>query len=157
MSKFKLNEFLKTSISYALVILQFCIIFFHFLKIRVPADREIFNNISNLNFMGFLIIIIGLIIMFVSIKELGRNLSPFPKPKYNSTLVTSGIYSYIRHPMYFSLILISLGFFLTKLTFYYLFLTVSLILIIKLKVYLEEEYLSKRFKNYSFYKNEVKY
>ena len=92
-----------------------------------------------------------------AIKDLGRNLSPFPRPIKNSNLVTKGIYRFTRHPMYYSLIFISFGIFITKLSIYYLFLSTSLILIIKFKIALEEEYLKNKFRNYLFYKNEVKY
>ena len=95
--------------------------------------------------------------MLVAIKDLGRNLSPFPRPLANSNLVTSGIYRFTRHPMYYSLIFISFGFFIIKLSIYYLFLTLSLALIIKFKITLEEKYLKNKFENYLLYKNEVKY
>ena len=94
--------------------------------------------------------------MLVSIKDLGRNLSPFPRPINNSNLVTTGAYRFTRHPMYYSLIFISIGFFIIKLSIYYLFLTISLALIIKFKIALEEKYLMNKFKNYLLYKNEVK-
>ena len=95
--------------------------------------------------------------MLIAIKDLGSNLSPFPKPIVNGNLITSGIYRFIRHPMYYSLILISFGFFLTKLSFYHLGLTLSLALIIKFKIILEEKYLNKKFKNYFLYTDKVKY
>jgi len=95
--------------------------------------------------------------MLVAIKDLGRNLSPFPRPMSNSNLVTSGIYRFTRHPMYYSLIFISMGFFIIKFSIYNLFLTISLALIIKLKIILEEQYLNNKFKNYLLYKKEVKY
>ena len=95
--------------------------------------------------------------MLVSIKDLGRNLSPFPRPIKNSNLVTTGIYRFTRHPMYYSLVFISFGVFLIKLSIYYLFLSVSLGLIIKFKIDLEEQYLNNKFKKYVLYKNEVKY
>jgi len=95
--------------------------------------------------------------LLVAIKDLGRNLSPFPRPINNSNLVTKGIYRFTRHPMYYSLIFISFGVFITKLSIYYLFLSTSLILVIKFKIALEEQYLKNKFKNYLFYKNEVKY
>ena len=107
--------------------------------------------------LGILIIIISFIIMLVSIKDLGKNLSPFPRPINNSNLVTTGIYRFTRHPMYYSLIFISLGVFITKLSSYYLFLSISLALVIKFKIALEEKYLNNKFKNYLLYKNEVKY
>ena len=94
--------------------------------------------------------------MLVSIKDLGRNLSPFPRPINNSNLVTKGIYRFTRHPMYYSLIFISFGVFIIKLSIYYLFLSISLGLIIKFKIDLEEQYLKNKFKNYLLYKNEVK-
>ena len=94
--------------------------------------------------------------MLVSIKDLGRNLSPFPRPIKNNKLVTTGIYRFMRHPMYYSLIFISIGVFIIKLSTYYLFLTLSLALIIRLKIALEEKYLINKFKNYLVYKNEVK-
>ena len=107
--------------------------------------------------VGFLIIIIAFIILLIAINDLGRNLSPFPRPIKNSNLVTNGIYRFTRHPMYYSLILISLGIFIIKLSIYYLFLLISLALIIKFKIALEEQYLKNKFMNYLLYKNEVKY
>ena len=95
--------------------------------------------------------------MLVSIKDLGRNLSPFPRPINNSKLVTTGIYRFSRHPMYYSLIFISFGVFITKLSIYYLFLSISLSVIMKFKIDLEEQYLNNKFKNYLLYKNEVKH
>jgi len=95
--------------------------------------------------------------MLFAIKDLGSNLSPFPRPIDNGKLITSGLYRFFRHPMYYSLILISLGIFIIKLSYYYLILTISLTLVIKFKIILEEQYLNKKFRNYLFYKDKVKY
>ena len=157
MFKFNLIEFLKTSNEIILVIFQFLIITLHFTKFEFIHKTEIIQGNSIFSFLGFIIIIIGSIIMLFAIKDLGSNLSPFPKPIVNGNLITSGIYRFIRHPMYYSLILISFGFFLTKLSFYHLGLTISLALIIKFKIILEEKYLNKKFKNYFLYTDKVKY
>ena len=95
--------------------------------------------------------------MLFAIKELGVNLSPFPRPIKNSNLVTTGIYRFTCHPMYYSLLFISFGFFMINLSIYNLCLSLSLALIIKFKIVLEEQYLKNKFKNYLIYKNEVKY
>jgi len=156
MTKFKLKIFLKASYEIILVILQFFIIILHFFQWELIPQKQIIQ-VSTLSYLvGFLIIIIALIILIVAIKDLGRNLSPFPRPIKNSNLVTSGIYRFTRHPMYYSLIFISIGVFIIKLSIYYLFLTTSLALIIKFKIALEEKYLINKFKNYLLYKNEVK-
>ena len=157
MTKFQLKNFLKASYEIIIVFLQFFIISLHFLQWEFIPQKQIIQ-VTNLSyFLGFFIIIIAFIILLVAIKDLGRNLSPFPRPIKNSNLVTTGIYRFTRHPMYYSLIFISFGFFIMKLSIYYLFLLISLGLIIKFKIALEEQYLNNKFKNYYIYKNEVKF
>jgi len=157
MTKFQLKIFLKAAYEIILVFLQFFIISLHFFKWEFIPEKQIIQVTPFSYFVGFLIIIIALIILLVAIKDLGRNLSPFPRPLNNSDLVTKGIYRFTRHPMYYSLLFISFGVFITKLSIYYLFLSTSLGLIIKFKIALEEQYLKNKFKNYLLYKNEVKY
>jgi len=157
MSKFKLKNLFKAAYDLMLVFLQFFIICLHFFQWEFLPQKKIIQASPFSYLLGVLIIIIAFIIMLVSIKDLGRNLSPFPRPINNSILVTTGIYRYTRHPMYYSLIFISFGVFITKLSIYYLFLSISLGLIIKFKIALEEKYLNNKYKNYLLYKNEVKY
>ena len=157
MSKFQLKNFFKAAYDLMLVFLQFFIISLHFFQWEFIPQKQIIQVSPFSYLVGFLIIIIAFIILLVAIKDLGRNLSPFPRPINNSNLVTTGIYRFTRHPMYYSLIFISFGFFITKLSIYYLFLSISLALIIKFKIALEEQYLNNKFKNYLLYKNEVKY
>ena len=156
MTKFKFKNFLKAAYGLMLVFLQFFIIILYFFQWEFLPQKQIIQASPFSYFLGILIIIIAFIIMLVSIKDLGRNLSPFPRPINNSNLVTTGIYRFTRHPMYYSLIFISIGVFIIKLSIYYLFLTISLALIIKFKIALEEKYLMNKFKNYLLYKNEVK-
>ena len=157
MNKFQLKIFFKAVYEIILVFLQFFIISLHFFQWEFIPQKQIIQVSPLSDLVGFLIIIIALIILLVAIKDLGRNLSPFPRPINNCSLVTTGIYRFTRHPMYYSLIFISFGIFITKLSIYYLFLLICLFLIIKLKISLEEQFLKNKFKNYLIYKNEVKY
>jgi len=156
MSKFQLKNFFKVAYEIILVFLQFFIISLHIFKWEFIPEKQIIQVTPFSYFVGYLIILIAFIILLVAIKDLGRNLSPFPRPIINSNLVTKGIYRFMRHPMYYSLIFISFGVFMTKLSIYYLFLSTSLYLIIKFKIASEEQYLINKFKNYLLYKNEVK-
>ena len=157
MIKFQLKFFLKAAYEISLVFLQFFIISLHFFQWAFIPQKQIVQ-VSTLSYLvGFLIIIVAFILLLVAIKDLGRNLSPFPRPINNSNLVTTGIYRFTRHPMYYSLMFISFGVFITKLSIYYLFLSISLALIIKFKIGLEEQYLNNKFKNYLLYKKKVKY
>jgi len=157
MSRFKLKVFFKSTYELILVFFQFFIISLHFIKLELLPKEQIIPVSSISYLIGISIIIIALMVMLVAIKELGRSLSPFPRPINNSNLVTTGIYRFTRHPMYYSLIFISFGIFIIELSTYYLFLLISLALIIKFKIVLEEQYLNNKFKNYLIYKNKVKY
>jgi len=157
MPKFQLTKLLRDSRGNILVICQFFIIILHFIKLEFLPKITIMSVSSRFGYFGYLIIIFASILMILSIKDLGRNLSPFPKPISNGKLITSGIYSFIRHPMYYSLILISFGVFLIKFSLYYFSLSITLALVIKFKIILEEEYLNDKFKKYFLYKNKVRY
>ena len=157
MTKFQLKNFFKAAYEIILVFLQFLIISLHFFQWEFIPQKQIIQVSSFSYLVGVLIIIIAFIILLIAIRDLGGNLSPLPRPINNGNLVTEGIYRYTRHPMYYSLIFISTGVFITKLSIYYLFLSISLGLIIKLKIALEEKYLNNKFKNYLIYKNKVKY
>jgi len=157
MFKFHMTRLLKASNEIILVFLQLLIIILHFIKFEFLTNLEIIQVSSVFRYLGNLIIMISSFVMLISIKELGTNLSPFPKPIKNGNLITSGIYASMRHPMYYSLISISFGVFITKLSFYYLSLTIFLVLVIKYKIILEEKHLNNKFKNYLLYKQNVKY
>ena len=88
MSKFQLKNFFKAVYDLMLVFLQFFIISLHFFQWEFLPQKQIIQASPFSYFLGILIIIISLIIMLVSIKDLGRNLSPFPRPINNSNLVT---------------------------------------------------------------------
>jgi protein-S-isoprenylcysteine O-methyltransferase Ste14 len=50
----------------------------------------------------------GLLIGFLSFRALGRNFRVFAAPRRSGTLITSGVYSKVRHPMY-TAVIASLG------------------------------------------------
>ena len=109
MMKFQLKNFSRAAYAIILVFLQFFIISLHFFQWEFIPQKQIIQ-VSTLSYLvGVLIIIIAFIILLVAIKDLGRNLSPFPRPTRNSKLITTGIYRFMRHPMYYSLIFISFG------------------------------------------------
>ena len=149
----KLRSTLK---EFLVVISQFIIIALHLIKFNLLNQKLIQGEFLTLNYISNFLITLSLIIIVFSVKELWKSLSPMPRPKENSKLITSGIYRLFRHPMYYSLILISFSFFIKSLTIYNLILSILLTFIISNKIKIEEEYLIKKFHNYTLYKNEVK-
>ena len=145
-----------TKKEFLLVISQFIIIALHFIKINLFNQKLIQGEFLVINYISNFLIILALIFIIFSVKDLGKSLSPMPRPKENSKLITIGIYRIMRHPMYYSLIIISLGLFIKSFTIYNFILSILLTFIISNKIKIEEEYLTKRFNKYTLYKKEVK-
>lgn len=60
--------------------------------------------------IGVILAGISLIILVLAFSNLGRNLTPFPKPLADGALITHGIYAFVRHPIYLALICGSLAY-----------------------------------------------
>ena len=139
-----------------LVISQFIIIIFHFIKINLFTNSLIELPMDSFEVIGNIIIGLGFILIIFALKDLGNSISPMPRPKNHSKLITTGIYSIIRHPMYYSLIIISVGFFIKSLTLYNLILTTLLTLVIIIKIGIEDNYLRRKYKTYKLYRSKLK-
>ena len=155
--RFKFDAKIKSSKKeILLVISQFIIIALHFIKFNLFNQKLIQGEFMTIICISNFLITLALIIIVFSAKDLGKSLSPMPRPKENSKLITSGIYRFLKHPMYYSLIIISFSFFIKSFTIYNLILSILLIFVISKKINIEEEYLTKKFHKYTLYKNEVK-
>jgi protein-S-isoprenylcysteine O-methyltransferase Ste14 len=62
-----------------------------------------------LTIAGFGVILVSIVINLLARQELARNWSPLAGTSAEQSLIKSGIYAHIRHPIYTSGILISLG------------------------------------------------
>ena len=139
-----------------LVIAQLIILLLHLHNFTDFKSLVFFQSNTYKNYFGVFLIFLGFIGTIKSIKDLGKNISPLPEPLKNSSLVTSGFYKWISHPIYYSCILISIGIFIRYLSWFNLFLTISLIIILKLKIIIEEEYLISKYRNYRAYRKHLK-
>ena len=80
-----------------------------------------------------------------------------PKLKENSKLITTGIYGYIRHPMYSSVILMVLALVVASPTLWNIFLFLALIVVLWLKARREEMLWSGHDEEYIEYKKRSKF
>lgn len=62
-----------------------------------------------IDLVGTLAVTAGSVFIAYAVVSLGRNFSPLPQPRKKHSLVVSGMYSYVRHPMYSGLILAAAG------------------------------------------------
>lgn len=104
------------------------------------------------DFILGLLLAIAIAIFVFSIFELKSNLSPFPSPKQKSNLVTSGIFKFIRHPIYTALILALLSWSLYQHSLYQICISIVLIGLFYFKSIYEEQLLAQKFEEYMTYK-----
>jgi protein-S-isoprenylcysteine O-methyltransferase Ste14 len=105
---------------------------------------------------GGVLIALGATMSVVAALHLGDNLTPLPHPKENASLVVSGAYRLVRHPIYCGIVLIAFGWALFvngSLTLVY---AALLLLFFDIKSRREEAWLSERFPDYADYQKRVR-
>jgi protein-S-isoprenylcysteine O-methyltransferase Ste14 len=105
---------------------------------------------------GLLPFISGLVLLLASIFNLGKNLTPLPRPISDGQLVTTGVYGLVRHPMYLSITLVCLGFSLLTTNPIRLGLTGILFIFFDAKSRYEETWLKQKYPSYDDYRKRVK-
>jgi protein-S-isoprenylcysteine O-methyltransferase Ste14 len=105
---------------------------------------------------GGLLCVVGLGFAVLGSIALGRNLSPFPKPKEKGTLVESGIFSVVRHPIYSGLSLATFGWSLFWNSIAALVVAFLLLAFFDIKARREERWLEEKFPGYAPYKSRVR-
>lgn len=111
----------------------------------------------NLSIFGLALIIIGAVIaVFAVIAHPIGNFNVRPIPKHTGQLITSGIYRYIRHPMYCSLFFGGLGLVFCQFIWWKLLAWVLLIITLALKAQFEERALVEKYDDYKVYQKKTK-
>ncbi len=88
--------------------------------------------------------------------NLGKNLTLLPKPKDNAELVQAGLYRWVRHPIYFGVIVLALGWGLTQQTLLVWIYVLVLMIFFDIKSRKEEQWLCERFPEYPKYQGRVR-
>jgi protein-S-isoprenylcysteine O-methyltransferase Ste14 len=107
--------------------------------------------------VGIVLLLVGALLGGLGVLHLGKNLSPFPRPKENEhTLVRSGVYALVRHPIYAGFTFAALGWTLWWGTLLGFALTVILFVWFDLKSRREERWLAERYPDYQLYQHRVR-
>ena len=105
---------------------------------------------------GFGLITVGATFFCAGLATLGRNLTPFPRPRDGATLVRTGPYRVVRNPVYAGGILMSVGNTLwwgRPLGFLG---TAALLVFFDAKASREERWLEQRFPEYPTYRRQTR-
>ncbi|HMO66592.1 MAG TPA: methyltransferase, partial [Verrucomicrobiota bacterium] len=89
------------------------------------------------------------------VRDLGRHRTPFPRPRPDAELVTTGIYARLRHPLYAAVIVLGLAWALLWRSWPALVLAVVQVPFFDAKARAEERRLRERFPGYVDYARRV--
>ncbi|MEO8712440.1 MAG: isoprenylcysteine carboxylmethyltransferase family protein [Parafilimonas sp.] len=126
-------------------LILFAVYLFRFPKIDFEVVRW-------LQLTGIFFSVAGIIISLASVVTLNKNLSPFPTPKQNAELIQSGIYKYIRHPIYSGILFFTFGFSIYSENTLRLLIFFMLLILFRFKGAYEEKLLQGKFSGYAAYK-----
>jgi protein-S-isoprenylcysteine O-methyltransferase Ste14 len=112
--------------------------------------------VGPLRFVGILLgiaLMVGGGVLFVrGVADLGRAMTPMPRPRDDAELVETGAYALVRHPIYGGLILGAFGWAKLQASFVAVGLAAALALFFRLKSTREERWLEGRYPGYPAYR-----
>ena len=106
-------------------------------------------------FAGLILAGAGGVLLLVSALRLGRNLTPLPHPREGSSLVQTGPYRLVRHPIYAGVLAVAFGWALLVHGGLTLGFAVLLLVLLELKSRKEERWLCARYPGYESYRQRV--
>lgn len=136
----------KTSLDYVLVGIQFLLFGLFFVDFF-----ESFALPNLLKWVAFVSTWVGFFILALAILQLRNSLTAFPTPKDNSSLITSGLYKWVRHPIYTGILLAVFGYSLYSTSYSRLGISFALMFLFFIKTAYEERQLKRKYPTYTEY------
>lgn len=123
----------------------------------IQLPEKLLFNILLLKVLGGIIVLAGLVVLWLSFKFFsGLEFLGIISANSEDRLVTRGIHSKVRHPIYTGTILILIGYFLYAPTDVLLVSAIAILLYLPVGIYFEEKKLILKFgKEYQDYKKNV--
>ncbi len=119
----------------------------------LPAWHPIFTWLGTA--AGSFLLLAGVLLFIAAIFRLGPNLTPVPYPKEQGTLIETGPYGLVRHPLYSGVILGVFGWALFMHGWITLGYAIVILVFLDIKSRREERWLQEKFPGYVAYQKRV--
>ena len=117
------------------------------------APRDYLFMPTNTRLAGNVLGIAGVLLLFVAIASLRGAIQIAPEPKQGAHLVETGVYKYLRHPIYTAIIFCVIGLFLRTPTIWVGIATAIVIIFLFFKARFEEKLLLAAYPDYAAYRS----
>jgi protein-S-isoprenylcysteine O-methyltransferase Ste14 len=141
MRKIKTKDFLLVTIQFILLTIFY-----------IPLFSNVFQTPLIVKYAGVIVSILGFLIIVLAILQLNKNLTPFPTPKENGVLINTGLYKYVRHPIYSGIFLAAIGIAIYTGSYWQLAISFILLILFYYKSKYEESLLIEKYNEYENYK-----
>lgn len=138
---------MKESTGWALVGTQFGVLA---ALLFLPAG-QLWSRSVTTGVVAGVLIVFGVAIALAAGRGLGSALTPLPIPRTDGQLVTTGVFRYVRHPIYSGLLLIGAGLAAWGASWVHLLAWGLLWLVLITKARFEEKLLAERYPEYQAY------
>lgn len=118
--------------------------------------RNVDYGIPYMHWIGVVLLVTGGILILFAVFNFGQMITPNPIPLDKNMLRTGGLYKYVRHPMYFSVLILLIGvvfYFSAVFSLVWIF---AAFLFLSHKADFEERFLIRKFPEYNSYRNLTK-
>ncbi len=141
-----------------LVVVQVCLMALVFLGPREVPGRSAwpFPFPAECWTAGCVLMLVGSALFLAGLVRLGPGLTPLPYPKDDATLIQTGPYAIVRHPIYCGGLVLALGWALVIQGWLTVGYVVVLFVFFDFKSRLEERWLVERFPEYRRYQQRVR-
>ncbi|HET8964143.1 MAG TPA: isoprenylcysteine carboxylmethyltransferase family protein, partial [Chitinophagales bacterium] len=140
MQRIKSKDYLLVTIQFVLLI-AYCIVFY----------KTVNNTTIILKIAGIIISALGFMVAIIAMITLKRNLRAVPTPIENGTLITHGIFSVVRHPIYTGVLLVTFGGLAIHFSLVLISIAIALFILFSIKSSYEETMLAEKYQGYKEY------
>ncbi|WP_179352127.1 methyltransferase family protein [Winogradskyella vidalii] len=141
-----------TKKDYIFVVIQVLL----FVAYVVPIKIIAIDLSEWLRYSGLIMAVMGFIFGGIAVLQINTKLSPFPTPIAGAKLLTNGTYAIARHPIYTSILAITLGYAVYEASVFKLIIFLALGFLFYFKSIYEEQLLLNTFSEYSTYKTKTR-
>ena len=106
---------------------------------------------ETLKIIALILFPLGVLIAIVAAIQLKRNLTPLPMPVEHGELIQTGLYAYVRHPIYLGVILMALAWFLHTQAVLTLVEFIAVMIFFEVKSRQEEYWMGQVYPEYAGY------